>query len=188
MTTRQYDIILAFYPNARGFSYVVFEGSLSPVDWGMSDVPGKEKARRCLRRLSLLLDRYEPDVLLIRELSERFRKGRTAKLLAASEEAARGRGILTAALSRKQIRDAFAYLGSPSRYAIVEAIAKHIPMLASYAPPVRRIWNGEDRRMGLFDAAALALAFFGNVKDRPDEAPYPGRRDIGSAGSPMQLS
>jgi hypothetical protein len=26
--------------------------------------------------------------------------------------------------------------------------------------------------MGLFDAAALALAFFQNGKDRPDEAPY----------------
>jgi hypothetical protein len=159
MTTRQYDIILAFYPNARGFSYVVFEGAFSPVDWGMSDIPAREKVRRCLRRLSLLLDRYRPDVLLIRDVPQRCTKGRIAKLLAAIEEEARGRGVFTVAVSRKQIRDAFAYLGSPSRYAIVEAIAKHIPMLASYAPPVRRIWNGEDRRMGLFDAVALAVVF-----------------------------
>ena len=72
--------------------------------------------------------------------------------------------MFTAAVSRKQIRETFSYLGSPSRYAIVEAIAKHIPMLASYAPPVRKIWNGEDRRMGLFDAVALALAFFKNER------------------------
>jgi hypothetical protein len=36
-------------------------------------------------------------------------------------------------------------------------------MFAPYAPPIRKIWNGEDRRMGLFDAIALALAFYKNA-------------------------
>ena len=49
--------------------------------------------------------------------------------------------------------------------AIAETIAKRIPMFASYVPPIRKIWNGEDRRMGLFDAAALALAFYKNIAD-----------------------
>lgn len=172
MKSRRYNLVLAFYPHARGFSYVVFEGPLSPVDWGMSDVPATVKTRRCLRRLSLLLDRYRPDVLLIREVSQRCTKGRIAKLLAAIEEQARGREIFTVAVSRKKIRETFSCLGSPSRYAIAEAIAKHIPLLASYAPPVRKIWNGEDRRMGLFDATALALAFFKNATTTQNEAPY----------------
>ena len=169
MTGRQYELVVAFYPHARGFAYVVFDGPLSPVDWGMSDLPAKVKARRCLRRLSLLLDQYQPDALLIRGVSSAHRKRPMAALLAAVEEEARDRGLFTAVVSRKQIREAFAYLGSPTRRAIVEAIAKHIPMFASYAPPIRKIWNGEDRRMGLFDAVALALAFFKNQKATRDE-------------------
>jgi hypothetical protein len=162
MKGRQYDLIVAFYPHARGFSYIVFEGPLSPVDWGMSDLPAKEKARRCLRRLSLLLDQYQPDALLIREVSKARRMRSIAGLLKAIKQEASVRGVYTAGVSRKQIRETFAYLGSPTRRAIVEAIAKRIPTLASYVPPIRKIWNGEDRRMGLFDAAALALTFLGD--------------------------
>jgi len=155
----RYNLILSFYPHARGFAYVVFERSLSPVDWGMSDLPGKQKARQCLRRLSALLDQYRPDVLLIRDVPQEGTTKRAATLLAAMKKLAEGRGIVSAAVSREQIQEAFAHLGSPTRYAIVEAIIKDIPMLAPYAPPIRKIWNGEDRRMGLFDAAALALTF-----------------------------
>jgi hypothetical protein len=135
-------------------------GPLSPIDWGMSDLPAKWKTRRCLHRLSLLLDRYQPDALLIRGITNAHRKGSIAALLAAIAKEARGRGLFTATVSRKQIREAFAYLGSPSRYAIAEAIGKYIPMLASYVPPPRKIWNGEDRRMGLFDAVALVLSYY----------------------------
>ncbi len=160
MTSRQNDLVVAFYPHSRGFAYVVFEGPLLPVDWGMSDLSAKEKTRRCLRRLSALLDRYRPDVLLVREVSKGRAMRRAAKLLTAIEEEARGRGLSTTAISRRQIRETFADLGSPSRYAIVEAIGKNIPMLASYVPPRRKIWNGEDRRMGLFDAVALVLSYY----------------------------
>jgi hypothetical protein len=159
MKCRQYGLIVAFYPHARGFAYVVFERPLSPVDWGMSDVPAKQKARRCLRRLSLLLDQYQPDALLIREVSNTHRMRSIAGLLAAIKDEASVRGLFTAAISRKQIRETFAYLGSPTRRAIAEAITKDIPIFASYAPPIRKIWNGEDRRMGLFDAVSLLLTY-----------------------------
>jgi hypothetical protein len=166
MKSRRYDLVVAFYPHARGFSYVVFEGSLSPVDWGMSDVPAKEKIRRCLQRLSLLLDQYQPDALLIREVSNARRMRSITGLLAAIREEARVRGLFTAAISRKQIRETFSYLGSPTRHEIARAIAKLIPTLAPYVPQARKIWNGEDRRMGLFDAAAMVLTFLRRGADQ----------------------
>jgi hypothetical protein len=171
MKSRFGDLVIAFYPHARGFAYVVFEGPLSPVDWGMSDVPAKEKAQKCLRRLSQLLDRYQPDVLLVRGITKAPRISPIARLLICIEEEARGRGQFIAAVSRKQIRETFVYLGAPTRRAIVEAIVKKIPMLASHSPPPRKIWNGEDRRMGLFDATAMAVAFFEKKKDGGDETP-----------------
>jgi hypothetical protein len=157
MSRRHDTLVLAFYPHARGFSYVVFEGPLSLVDWGMSDVSAKRKTPMCLRRLALLLDQYRPDAVVIREMPQ----GRLAKLSEAITKLVESQRIVVAAVSRDRIREAFAALGSPTRYAIVQAIAKQIPVLGPYVPPVRKIWYGEDRRMGLFDAASLALTFLG---------------------------
>jgi len=159
MSRRHDALVLAFYHHARGFSYVVFEGAPSLVEWGMSDIAGPQKARGCLRRLALLLSQYCPDALVLRGVSHNAGTKRGAKLLDAMESLAQRKGIYTAAVSRKQIQAAFASLGSPTRYAIVEAIVKQIPVLAPFVPPPRKIWNGEDRRMGLFDAASLALTF-----------------------------
>lgn len=172
MKVKERAVILAFYPHARGFAYVVFEGPLCPVDWGMSDIPLRVRTQKCLRRLSALLDQYEPDVLLIREASHGRAGKRIGELLSSIEGLGESRGSFTAKISRKQIQRAFEHLGTPTRHAIVEAISKSIPMLAPYAPPVRKIWNGEDRRMGLFDAAALAMTFSA-------AEPQPGAMSLG---------
>jgi hypothetical protein len=156
MKAERDDLILAFYPHARGFAYVLLEGPNSMVDWGMSDVLAERKTRTCLRRLSHLLKEYRPDAVVTRQIPQ----GRLAKLSESITELLKSRRITTAAVSRDRIRETFAYLTSPTRYAIVQVIAKQIPVLAPYVPPVRKIWNGEDRRMGLFDATAIALSYF----------------------------
>jgi hypothetical protein len=135
---------------------VVFEGPLSLIDWGMSDIPAKRKTPTCLRRLSCLLDQYRPDAVVIREIPQ----GPLTKLSEAITKLMENRRVVRAMVSRVRIREAFAYLGAPTRYAIVQAIAKQLPVLAPYVPPVRKIWYGEDRRMGLFDAAAMAITFY----------------------------
>jgi hypothetical protein len=158
MKAKRDDLVMAFYPNARGFAYVIFEGPFYPVDWGMSDVLHKKgKVTACVRRLSALIDRYRPDCLVLRNGHGVTSSAATA--VKAAEELAGRKGIPTHRLSRKDIQRAFAHLGSPTRYAIAEAIAKQIPMFAPLMPPPRKIWNGEDRRMALFDAAALATTF-----------------------------
>ena len=165
MKTDRDDLILAFYPNARGFAHVVFEGLLTPVDWGISEV--RRKKRRVdtyVRRLSVLIDRYRPDVLVLRGGSKERELPAIQTAIAAVQTLAEGKGVQTRTVSRKEVQQAFAHLGSPTRYAIAESIAKHVPIFAPLLPPARKIWNGEDRRMGLFDAAALALTF---LKDRP---------------------
>ena len=53
-----------------------------------------------------------------------------------------------------------------SRYMIVEAIARNIPAFEQYVPLRRKIWQSEDRRMGLFDAAAMVLTFYQSQADR----------------------
>jgi hypothetical protein len=153
-------LVLALYPNARGFAYVIFEGPTSPVDWGISEVLHRDgRLKTCMKRLAALFDRYCPDVLVLRAAGAAGAASLTA-IIDAAEAFARGRGIETHRLSRKEIQHAFAFLSCCSRYAIAVRIAQKLPMLGLLLPAPRKIWNGEDRRMGLFDAAALAVTFF----------------------------
>jgi hypothetical protein len=62
--------------------------------------------------------------------------------------------------SRAEAAKHFALLGAANKQQIAETIAKYIPALALYLPPPRRPWTSEDRRMAIFDAAALAWLYF----------------------------
>lgn len=159
MTVKRPDLVMALYPNARGFAYVIFEGQSCPVDWGISEVLHKEgRVSACVRRISLLIDRYRPEYLVLREVRE-DQTSAARVMIEAAEKRARRNGVISCRLSRKDIQRTFAQVGSSTRYAIAKAIAKDIPTFAPLMPSARKIWNGEDRRMGLFDAAALALTF-----------------------------
>jgi len=58
------------------------------------------------------------------------------------------------------VRRQFSYLGSVTKHSIALAIAKRIPAFERFLPRPRKPWQSEDARMGIFDAAALALTFF----------------------------
>jgi hypothetical protein len=150
-------VVVAIFPNTRGFGYAVFEGVM-PVDWGVSDVRGASRNAVCIDRVTMLLNRYNPDTLLLRGASE-TRSSRVASVIKAIAALPLNPKAACIMVSRHQVREAFSYLGRPTRPAIACAIAERIPFFAPLVPPVRKIWNSEDRRMGLFDAAALALTY-----------------------------
>lgn len=160
MSSATQDLVMAIFPNTRGVAYAVFEG-LVPIDWGISDAHGRKRNEVCLRRVSMLLDRYNPDVLLLRDHSDVSTKRASrvhALILAIGDLAATRRSMVTL-IARQQVREAFGGLEDPTRHAIVHAISQRLPFLEPLAPPARKIWNSEDRRMGLFNAMALVLTF-----------------------------
>jgi hypothetical protein len=67
-------------------------------------------------------------------------------------------------VAARQCRQAAAFApGALGLFASIRARcarAKHIPAFERHVPPPRKPWMSEDARMGLFDAAALALIFF----------------------------
>ena len=159
MKARHPDLVIALYPNARGFAYVIFEGPFCPIDWGVSDVLHKEgRVSACVRRVSVLIDRYRPEYLVLREVDDAG-TSIARVMVQAAEKRAWLNGVPSHRLSRNDIRRDFARTGSSTRYTIARAIVKDIPVFAPLMPAARKIWNGEDRHMGLFDAAALALTF-----------------------------
>ena len=76
------------------------------------------------------------------------------------EAAAQHRGIPVFKYSRDDVYATFASAGFSNKQTLAEVIAKHVPAFARHVPPPRKPWKSEDARMGLFDAAALALVFF----------------------------
>lgn len=112
-----------------------------------------------------LFDRYAADVLVIQDTSEHGpERARWISSLNASIAAlAKDRDVPVFAYSREQVRVAFEPYRCPNKQGLAELIAKHIPAFEQYVPPPRKPWMSEDRRMGLFDAAALALTFFQSI-------------------------
>ena len=115
---RRYVLVIAIYFNARGFAFVIFESSLSPVDWGVKEVRGDRKHARCLVKIVAILDQYQPDVLVLQDTSPRgtLRARRITKLNSAIAELATGRGMALYAYSRADIWNAFRDVGVSNKH------------------------------------------------------------------------
>jgi hypothetical protein len=153
---------MSVFPSVHGIAHVVFEDPNSPVEWGICDPRGDRKKQKTIQGIAALVERYSPDVLILRDRTgiRLKRNWRHATLVEALEKLAKRKGISIVRYSRDEVRQSFDSLRSPTRYAIVQAIAKQVPIFETYVPPIRKIWNAEDRWMGMFDAAALALTFY----------------------------
>jgi hypothetical protein len=160
MTTRQrYDHFLSIYLSARGFAFVLSEGSANLLDWGFPEARGPRKNDHCLHGVQGLARRYLPDVLILEDMKHpsSHRSLRVQKLNAAICVFAQEYGIPVVSVSREEIRNAFHPAGAETKDEIVEIIEGRFPFLASYVPPVRMPWMNADARMALFDAVAQLL-------------------------------
>jgi Holliday junction resolvasome RuvABC endonuclease subunit len=162
MTLGRYKLVTAVYLNARGFAFALFEGQLAPLDWGVFEARGRNKEERILSRVDDLFSRYRPDVVVLQDTSSNnaHQPERICRLNAAISEIAEQYGFSIVFFSRADVRQRFGYLGIATKDTIAAAIAKHIPAFERFLPPPRKLWKSEDARMGIFDAAALALTFF----------------------------
>jgi hypothetical protein len=159
---RKYALTMSLYMNARGFAFVLFEGTLSPYDWGVFEIRGVKKDRQIVDKVTSLLRRYVPDVLVMQDMGPdgTRRAYRLALLNNALRRSAQELGIPVFTYSRADVYSAFRSMGFANKQMLAAVIAKHIPAFERHVPPPRKPWKSEDARMGLFDAAALALLFF----------------------------
>ena len=153
--------VLAVRPTTRGFGWVVFEGADRLIDWGIAYVNPINNPR-CLVRLSTLMERYPPDIILLERLGERGarRSMRVQQLTVSMEKLALERGCKVRMFSRNDVRQAFAEASAWNKDQIAREIVLKHRELAAWLPPLRKIWMSEDHRMAIFDAAALAHTFF----------------------------
>src|SRR2546426_6584793 len=129
-------LVLAVYRQKRGFAFVLFEGLLAAVDWGVQEVRGGNKNALCLRRIDSIFALRKPDVLVLQDTSENdaHRAPRIQELNARVAERADHQGILVHRYSRAQVLGYFARHGATTKQSIAETIAKQIPALSLYLP------------------------------------------------------
>lgn len=152
-------VVLAVHPTTRGYGWVLFEGPMAPVDWGMASSKRASNAK-LLARFERLLQRYEPAALVLEEFEGKVRVDRIQRLCRAMIHFAASRGMDTPVYHRGVIRTVFGSVGATTRYEIAQVIAQHLDAFSHKMPRRRRVWENPDPRQSLFDAAALALTFF----------------------------
>jgi hypothetical protein len=103
-----------------------------------------------------------PDVIVLQDMSNpgTRRVPRIQELNRRMAELAHLRGIVVHKYSRARMLDHFMERGGTTKQKMAETIAKQVPAFSLYVPPERKPWMSEDRRMGIFDAAALAWMYF----------------------------
>lgn len=161
MTPVPNRFILAVYPTCQGFAFVLFEGPLSPFDWGVKDIRETQKNVATLDAIRRLVGKYQPEAVVIEDTSHGSRRTtRIRRLYQMLGHLADTEGIPLFRYSRGDIRNCFASVGAKTKYEIAKAIASEIPCFTHRLPPIRRIWMSEDPRQSLFDAAALGITHY----------------------------
>lgn len=172
MPNKQFDaFILAIYPSARGFAFVLFEGPESPFDWGTKEFRGLNRNAHTLEGIAALIARYRPEAIVIEDFTEEGsrRSLRIRRLYRSLIHLAQTECVDVFRYARVQVRHCFSPVGATSKYEIATAIARQIPALEHRLPRFRKIWMSEDARQNLFDAAALGLTYY-SLNSSPHEA------------------
>jgi hypothetical protein len=151
--------ILAIAPASRGFGFAVLEGDRLLVDWGVKSITGNKNADT-VKKVAVMLADYQPDLLVLEHASAKGSRHspRVRNLIKKIVEMAASRKTKVTLLSREQVMKAFFIDGKGTKYTIAKILAGRFPEeLGLRLPRKRRAWEGEDSRMNLFEAVALAI-------------------------------
>ena len=126
-----------------------------------------------LAKIEELMAWYRPEVLVVERAhgSGSRRAERIRQLHLQLVELAKTRKIALRLFTRSDIKAAFASRNASTKYEIAEAVSRELPDLAPWLPPPKKLWMSEDRWLGMFDAASLALTFYDSQKRaRPSQS------------------
>jgi len=155
------ELMLAVHPTSRGFGWVLFEGPLVPVDWGIASAKGKRSAQGMVR-FKQLIDQYRPSVLVLEKYEEDdSNRGERIRTIAQTMRGfANSHDMDTPIYGREEVRVAVTGNLRASRHTVARAVAERLPILRHRLPVARKLWQSDDRQQCLFDAAALGITHY----------------------------
>ena len=154
-------LVLAVHPTSKGFGWVLFEGPLVPVDWGIASAKVNRSAKS-MSRFKQLLDQYQPSALILEKFDEDdSRRGERIRELAQTMRGfASNRDMDTSIYSRQEVSTVVTGNAKASRHTAARAVSERLPILQHRLPNARKLWQSEDDRQCLFDAAALGITHY----------------------------
>ena len=155
-------LILGLYPSASGIGWAAFANPFTVHHHGVYRGSRKNKSASCLRKVAWLLDRLNPEILVLEafEPESSGRSKRIANLLRDIATLAAERDLEFHLYRKDEVQDAFRVVEARTRDEIAEAVTRHVPALAPYLPSKRKAWQGEDRALSRLSAAALVLTHY----------------------------
>ncbi len=141
------------------------------MDWGRYSIRS-DKGRQSLRLFRNLVERFEPDTLVIEDTADPDspRCKRIEGLLKRLGRAASAAQIDVHAVTRAQVEYAFLGRDLSNKDDRAILIAQLFPVLMRRLPPRRELWMSENESMAIFDAMALVLSVVG-VPTEPADGP-----------------
>lgn len=154
-------LVLGVYPTSRGFGWACFDGPFTLFESGLYTVH-KDKNAACLKKVEALLERLAPETLVLEAFDKgsSLRSTRIRRLSLSIVSLAADRGLDLAVFKKTDVQAAFAGVGARTRHEIALAITRHLPALAHRAPKDRKNGDSEDKRLAIFNAAALVLTHY----------------------------
>lgn len=154
-------LTLGVFPTSRGLGWACFDGPFSLFESGLF-TSTRDKNAACLGKLESLLARLSPETLVLEAFDEKssVRSPRIRRLCLAMVSTAAERGHDLAVFKKADVQAAFAGVGARTREEIAHAIARHLPGLVHRLPKSRKNGDSEDKRLSIFNAAALVLTHY----------------------------
>lgn len=162
--------IVAIAIRSQRLGLAVLEDSLGLMDWRTLHYESNhtERIQAAKQKLTSLFALYMPSVIVVERsrLSKALNAPNVEAIARFLRRESRLRTIPMLIMRRKDVRDTFRNSQGGSKDAIAAELTQMFPELLSKLPPRRRIWHGEHPTMPLFDAVALAVAYWDRQGDR----------------------
>lgn len=155
--------ILAIAPNKDGFGFAFMRDAETLLDWGTKSAGKGSKNANSLSKIKKLMCLFQLEALILPDVLEKgsHRNARMKKLVRQVNAFTRRKGLKVKIIGRESVRASIFGDGNGNKYARALKISNRFPEeLADFLPPERHTGDDEDHRMPIFDAVALALAYF----------------------------
>lgn len=152
--SRRVKRVIGIDPCSRGFGFAVVEDDGRLVDYAFVQVRPWRLEKMSVR-LAMLVDRYAPVLLVVRQTAGQPQALRRRQIEACIIQLAAKRGLLVAAVSTDELKRRYGVL---TLYAVAKSLADSMPELSPTLPEPRQPWTSQNAGLYPLLAAAAALA------------------------------
>jgi len=150
--------IIGINPGTRYLGIAVLDGS-ELLDWRIKTLTGKwseEKIKKTIGIVSDLIDRYEPNVLVIKKLHPSRRTENLLRMSNKIKEYARRKGLKVCQYSIKEIEKSFIEGGKLNKRNLIKEVVKRYPEL--HCALKKEKSHSSPYYIRVFEAVALACS------------------------------